>query len=84
MYFYFQIGVIGRTGAGKSSLALSLFRIIEAAEGNISIDGVRIADLGLHLLRTRITILPQVCTQNIEEKNDHPTSSMYAYKRGPE
>ncbi|KAH3867978.1 hypothetical protein DPMN_031114 [Dreissena polymorpha] len=54
-----KIGVVGRTGAGKSSLALSLFRIIESAVGDISIDGVRIADLGLHPLRTRITILPQ-------------------------
>lgn len=52
---------MGRTGAGKSSLTLGLFRIIEPAEGNIFIDGVDIAKLGLHELRSRITIIPQVC-----------------------
>lgn len=51
---------MGRTGAGKSSLTLALFRIIESAAGQIVIDGVHIADLGLHQLRSRITILPQV------------------------
>ncbi|KAJ8311646.1 hypothetical protein KUTeg_011001 [Tegillarca granosa] len=54
-----KIGIVGRTGAGKSSLTLSLFRLIEGAGGNIYIDGVRISDLGLHDLRSRITILPQ-------------------------
>lgn len=51
---------MGRTGAGKSSLTLGLFRIIEAAEGHIFIDGVDIGQLGLHDLRSRITIIPQV------------------------
>ncbi|OQV17378.1 Canalicular multispecific organic anion transporter 2 [Hypsibius exemplaris] len=54
-----KIGIVGRTGAGKSSLTLALFRIIEAAEGSIIIDGLNIADLGLHDVRSRITILPQ-------------------------
>ncbi|XP_073800858.1 multidrug resistance-associated protein 1 isoform X3 [Danio rerio] len=54
-----KVGIVGRTGAGKSSLTLGLFRIIEAAEGEIRIDGVNIADLGLHELRSRITIIPQ-------------------------
>ncbi|PWA29910.1 hypothetical protein CCH79_00018944, partial [Gambusia affinis] len=54
-----KIGIVGRTGAGKSSLTLGLFRIIEAAEGHIFIDGVDIAKLGLHELRSRITIIPQ-------------------------
>ncbi|XP_047426931.1 multidrug resistance-associated protein 1 [Mugil cephalus] len=54
-----KVGIVGRTGAGKSSLTLGLFRIIEAAEGNIFIDGVNIAQLGLHELRSRITIIPQ-------------------------
>ncbi len=51
---------MGRTGAGKSSLTLGLFRIIEASQGEICIDGVNIAELGLHELRSRITIIPQV------------------------
>uniref|UniRef100_A0A3B3TXC5 ABC-type glutathione-S-conjugate transporter n=1 Tax=Poecilia latipinna TaxID=48699 RepID=A0A3B3TXC5_9TELE len=54
-----KVGIVGRTGAGKSSLALGFFRILEAAKGKIFIDGVNIADIGLHDLRSRITIIPQ-------------------------
>uniref|UniRef100_A0A669B1S8 ABC-type glutathione-S-conjugate transporter n=1 Tax=Oreochromis niloticus TaxID=8128 RepID=A0A669B1S8_ORENI len=54
-----KVGIVGRTGAGKSSLALGIFRILEAAKGKIFIDGVDIADIGLHDLRSRITIIPQ-------------------------
>ncbi|KAK3096100.1 hypothetical protein FSP39_023229 [Pinctada imbricata] len=54
-----KIGIVGRTGAGKSSITLSLFRLIEAAGGGIDIDGQRISDIGLHDLRSKITILPQ-------------------------
>ena len=57
---FVQIGIVGRTGAGKSSLALSLFRLIEAAGGAIIIDGHNVADMGLHDLRSKLTILPQV------------------------
>lgn len=54
-----RIGVVGRTGAGKSSLTLALFRVIEAAQGSIWIDGVDIATLGLHELRQAMAIIPQ-------------------------
>ncbi|KAK6999835.1 multidrug resistance-associated protein 1 [Biomphalaria glabrata] len=54
-----KVGIVGRTGAGKSSMMLSLFRLIEAAEGKILIDGVDISSLGLHTLRKKLTILPQ-------------------------
>lgn len=55
-----QVGIVGRTGAGKSSLTLGLFRINESAEGDIIIDDVNISKIGLHDLRFRITIIPQV------------------------
>uniref|UniRef100_A0A8C6A6W9 Multidrug resistance-associated protein 1 n=1 Tax=Marmota marmota marmota TaxID=9994 RepID=A0A8C6A6W9_MARMA len=54
-----KVGIVGRTGAGKSSLTLGLFRINESAEGEIIIDGVNIAKIGLHNLRFKITIIPQ-------------------------
>ncbi|EGT43916.1 hypothetical protein CAEBREN_28994 [Caenorhabditis brenneri] len=54
-----KVGIVGRTGAGKSSLTLALFRIIEADEGCIEIDGVNIANLQLEQLRSCLTIVPQ-------------------------
>ncbi|CAI2357559.1 unnamed protein product [Caenorhabditis sp. 36 PRJEB53466] len=54
-----KVGVCGRTGAGKSSLALALFRIVEAAEGDIEIDRTVTSSIGLHDLREKLTIIPQ-------------------------
>ncbi|CAG9578808.1 unnamed protein product [Danaus chrysippus] len=54
-----KLGIVGRTGAGKSTLTLGLFRIVEAMSGKIMIDGIDISTIGLHQLRSRITIIPQ-------------------------
>uniref|UniRef100_A0A8D2JJF9 ATP binding cassette subfamily C member 2 n=1 Tax=Sciurus vulgaris TaxID=55149 RepID=A0A8D2JJF9_SCIVU len=54
-----KVGVVGRTGAGKSSLTNCLFRILESAGGQITIDGIDIASIGLHDLRGKLTIIPQ-------------------------
>ncbi|CAK1540432.1 unnamed protein product [Leptosia nina] len=54
-----KLGIVGRTGAGKSTLTLGLFRIVEPSSGKIMIDGIDISTIGLHQLRSRITIIPQ-------------------------
>lgn len=56
-----KLAVIGRTGAGKSSLSLSLVRAFEAEEGSITIDGVNIADVKINDLRSKFSIIPQRC-----------------------
>jgi len=54
-----KIGIVGRTGSGKSTLTLAIFRILEACEGHVEMDGIDTSILGLFDLRSRLSIIPQ-------------------------
>ena len=72
-----KIGVVGRTGSGKSTLCLCLFRLLEADKGKINIDDIDISSIGLEMLRKNLTIIPQESTliEGTLRENVDPTEN---------
>ncbi|KAJ2358688.1 Canalicular multispecific organic anion transporter 1, partial [Coemansia sp. RSA 2618] len=80
-----KVGVVGRTGAGKSSLTQAIMRMVEPASGRVIIDGIDVSTIGVHDLRSRISIIPQDPTlfygtirDNLDPKNEYTDEEVWA------
>eukprot|EP01065_Artemidia_motanka_P052517 TRINITY_DN9507_c1_g1_i1.p1 TRINITY_DN9507_c1_g1~~TRINITY_DN9507_c1_g1_i1.p1 ORF type:complete len:1265 (+),score=386.40 TRINITY_DN9507_c1_g1_i1:95-3889(+) len=80
-----KVGIVGRTGSGKSSLMLGLLRILEAHEGRIILDGIDISTVGLLDLRSRVSIIPQdpvlfsgTVRSNLDPDAAHPDKAIWS------
>ncbi|KAJ1773796.1 Transporter of the ATP-binding cassette (ABC) [Coemansia sp. RSA 1813] len=79
-----KVGIVGRTGAGKSTLTLAMFRFMEASAGRIVVDGVDISQIGVGDLRSRLTIIPQdpvlftgTIRSNLDPFNEHQDDELW-------
>jgi ATP-binding cassette, subfamily C (CFTR/MRP), member 1 len=80
-----KVGIVGRTGSGKSTIMSAFFRLIELESGSITVDGINIASLGLHTLRKSIQSIPQdpvlfsgTIRDNLDLQRDHSDDEIWS------